>query len=403
MSVDDLQAINFSQLTDTLLTLLTDPTSNLKAALLLYSMIGLAVVLVLVVIIAALLGAPEEDEDEYEDGFEVPVAPQPVQEAVAEAAPREPYRPRTAVFTLLAIIGVTLAVWLVAGFTTSADPVCGACHVDTVHDLARGSLPDPHESTDCVSCHEPGGPVGRYFTQVPSRLLHFVEGGTGLSVRATFGQVTPSACNECHAETIKRVTVDRETGVRMSHAEPIAASAKCLDCHVPASGVVSRKTAGMGPCLRCHDSVTASSECTTCHDKQTAAAATARTTKLAKRQVTEVKCGGCHNQEKECDTCHGLRMPHSLAFKADGHARAGAADFWYTGGKTCARCHTPARRPCQKCHSPVLGKGHQLSWAKDHQKGTPASCACHNQMAQTQGRDFCKVCHNATAVEESPR
>ena len=53
--MDDLNAVNFSRLSDTLLTLLTDPMSNLRAALLFYGILGLAVVLLLTVVIAILM------------------------------------------------------------------------------------------------------------------------------------------------------------------------------------------------------------------------------------------------------------------------------------------------------------------------------------------------------------
>ena len=171
--------------------------------------------------------------------------------------------------------------------------------------------------------------------------------------------------------------------------------------------MVSRQTVGMAVCLRCHDAVTASSDCATCHDKKTAAAARAKTTSFAKAQVADVKCGGCHNEKTECDTCHGTRMPHTLQFKMNGHARAAAVDFWYNGGKTCtgSSCHTATRRPCSKCHTPLLGHGHSPAMAKDHQGATSARCnLCHQNWANPRSRDFCTdLCHTAAAKQESPR
>ena len=400
MSVDDLRAIDFSRLSDTLMTLLTDPTSNLKAALLLYGLLGLAVVVLLTVVVAVLMSFPDDEVDET--GSEKPSSAQssPAEEVVFDEAPAQPYRFRSAAITLGVLTAVLTVAWALTGFTTSTDAVCGACHVTTVHDAATDGQ-DPHDSTACVSCHEPSGMLGRYFTEVPSRLLHFAEGASGVTARAEFGQVTTSACERCHTTDIARVTVNQDTGVRMSHVEPLVASAKCLDCHVPVKGFVTQKTTGMGACLRCHDAVTASSNCSTCHDKKTAAAARSRSTSFAKPQVAELKCGGCHIQVQECDPCHGIRMPHPLAFKANGHAYAGAADFWFNDGKTCARCHTPARRSCQKCHSATLGRGHQKQWATDHQKAVPSACACHNQMAASAGRNFCQVCHPDRAVDAS--
>ena len=398
--MDDLNAVNFSRLSDTLLTLLTDPMSNLRAALLFYGILGLAVVLLLTVVIAILMSFP--DDDTHETGSEEPsrTHSSSADEVVVDEAPTEQYRFRSAAITLGVLSAVITVAWVLAGFTTSADAVCGACHVTTIHTAAADNQ-DPHDSTGCVSCHEPSGVLSRYFAEVPSRILHFTEGASGVTARAEYGQVTTSACEQCHTRSIAGVTVNQDTGIRMSHAEPLAASAKCLDCHVPFQGVVSQKTVGMSACLRCHDAVIASSDCSTCHDKRKAAAARAKTTAFAKQQVTEVKCGGCHIQVQECDPCHGVRMPHSLAFKASGHAYSGAADFWFNNGRTCARCHTATRRPCQKCHSATLGRGHQKQWATDHQKAESSACACHNQMAATQDRNLCKLCHPDRAVDAS--
>lgn len=414
MSVDDLKAINFSQLSDRLLTLLTDPTSNLQAALILYGMIALLVLIVLIAGIVVLSGLPD-DEDEEPDFDGSVVAPGAAEgvvlgagsEGLAPAERQEPSLPPLSPFVTIAMIAsLVVAVWVVTGFTTSTNAACGACHVSTVHSDAKKGA-DPHSGADCVSCHEPSGGFGRYVTDVPSRVLHVVEGATGQAVQADYGRITSSACSNCHTADIARVTVNQETGVRMSHKEPLAASARCVDCHEPKAGAVTLQTVGMGSCLRCHDAVTAPSECTTCHDKQAAAAARARTTKLAKSQVTDVQCGGCHDEKTECDSCHGARMPHTLAFKAGLHARAGAADFWFNGGQTCAGsdCHTATRRPCTKCHTPILGKGHPITQAKDHQTATVSACRCHNFMglANPRNRDFCQLCHSEAALKESAR
>ncbi|MEI8082311.1 MAG: cytochrome c3 family protein [Actinomycetes bacterium] len=416
--MDDFRAINFNGLLDQLLTLLRDPTSNLQAALILYGMIGVLVLIVLIAGIVLLMGMPDdeyEDEDEEgaydqagQEGSKPPhdastVAPGAVS-AEVDAIARPPKTARSTLIAISVTTALFLAVWILAGYTTSTDAVCSACHLETVHDQAKKGE-DPHESSPCVTCHEPGGPIGRYVGGFPTRMLHFVEGVTGLSAQASYGRVATSACSACHSKDISGVSVNQESGVRMSHAEPLAASASCLDCHKPIAGVVARQTVGMGSCVRCHDAKTAASECSTCHDKKTAAAARAKTTSFAKPQVQDIKCGGCHDEKTECDTCHGARMPHSVAFKMSAHARAGAVDFWYNGGKGCARCHTATRRPCTKCHSPILGKGHPAAQAQIHQTATAARdrCQCHDSMAISTQRDFCQVCHSQAAIDESPR
>ena len=184
--MDDLQRIDVSRIGDQLITLLTDPTSNLQAALILYGIIGLLVLIILVAGIVLLMGIPDDEEEtdgleaEYGESEADGVLTVPDEEAVvAEELPAPPRTAKSLLITL-AVVGVLFAaVWVLTGFTTSTNAVCNACHLNTVHNKAEDGK-DPHGSSDCVSCHEPGGVVGRYTTAVPSRILHFVEGGTGL-------------------------------------------------------------------------------------------------------------------------------------------------------------------------------------------------------------------------------
>lgn len=393
-----------------LVTLLTDPSSNLIAALMLYGIIAAAVLIVLLVAIMWLMSMPEDEteeaglahQDEWDELDSLPVTVR----APESELPPVPQRPRTALTLatgLLAFAVVVMVVWVTAGYTTASTSVCDSCHTDTPHTDADKK--QPHAKTACVGCHEPGGPAGRYFFQVPSRVAHFIDGWTPATLKGSYGAVSESACASCHTRDIATVTVNAETGIKMSHAEPLDASATCTDCHMLADGVVGSHNAGMNPCLRCHDSKIASAKCETCHDKDTSAAARARSTSFQAVQVPEVRCGGCHDQKKECDTCHGTRLPHSRAFMAGAHARAGAVSFWYEGGRTCARCHTAARRPCTKCHTTLLGRGHTSGMAAEHRQASSSACdSCHRRFAQTGSRDFCRdVCHSPAAIAESPR
>jgi hypothetical protein len=257
-----------------------------------------------------------------------------------------------------------------------------------------------------VECHESGGVVGRYLTGVPGRLMHLAAAQS--PGRADeYGRVTVAACSSCHEAALAGVAMNEARGLKVSHAEPMAASATCIDCHELRAGVVGAYNAGMTPCLRCHDAKRASARCPTCHDER-AAAARVRTTSFADVQIPEVRCGGCHDEKRDCDRCHGLRMPHTAAFLSYAHARAAAVDFWNNGGKVCSHCHTATRRPCQKCHGGLLGKGHGAgtAWlARGHQKATADSCdSCHRTFAYRTTRDFCKdVCHTPAAVAGSPR
>jgi len=426
--------IDFSNLWQQILTLLNEPTSNLTAAFLLYGIITL-VLLLLIIIALMFLSVSDEDEDEESaeaaserepseaDRIRAAIDATPsgevvegipdvapaarVQDAapVPSAPPKVPLTPRARLVRVGIGLLILLVVWLVTGFSTSADVVCDSCHVITSHNSLDESIDDPHADGSCVRCHEAGGLVGRYFLNVPLRVVHFIDGSEVADIQGEYGTVTQSACLSCHRDVLDGVLSSSERGIVMSHTEPFDAGVRCIDCHQPVSGVVSTHNAGMNPCLRCHESQTASAECETCHDRTAAAAARASATDLASQQVIDISCGGCHDEAQQCDPCHGLRMPHTAAFKRVAHARAGAVDFWYNNGETCGKCHTATRNSCQRCHTSMLGQGHPASLATTHVNAAESACdRCHVQWRYQRGRDFCTdVCHTPEAIEQSPR
>jgi hypothetical protein len=408
------------QLTSRLTTILLDPRSDPTAALLLYATIGLALLLVLVVAMVVLWGSPDEDEESKEPGVgeaSEGVAPTdggdggPSRSAPSARTkvPVPPLSPRTRAAVAAVVVVVLVAAWAITGYTTSDPALCKSCHWPASEHAKATAGTDAHAKVSCVSCHEPGGIAGLYVTDVPARLLHFADSQSPASQQGEYGRVTVAACSSCHMAALAGVSTEASRGLKVSHKEPLAASATCLDCHAPRAGVVGAHNAGMTPCLRCHDSKQASAKCATCHDDKAASAARARTTSFAREQIPEVSCGGCHNEKRECDGCHGVRLPHSVEFRSYAHARAGAVDFWFNGGKACARCHTATRRPCQKCHSKLLGRAHGAAASSElalsHQRSSSASCnTCHGQYAYSKRRDFCKdVCHTPAAIAGSPR
>ncbi|MHB8760925.1 MAG: hypothetical protein ACYC6J_00815 [Coriobacteriia bacterium] len=405
--------IDFADIWPQALALLMDPASDLLAALVLYGVITLVLLIAVVAAIMFLMASPEEEGESFsKDDFydpeeegrpgELRQRPEP-----ASVPPPEVSRtPRSRIATLGITALVVIASWVAAGFTTSVDIVCTSCHLSTPHSEVDSTVvADPHVNTACVSCHEPGGIAGRYFWDVPGRLAHFVDGAGSVGLQEEYGRITQAACLSCHRPVLAGEVSSPERGLRMSHAEPYEASMRCIDCHTASQGVVTAHDAGMNPCLRCHDSKTASAECDTCHDKGAAAAARARTTQFARPQIAQVTCGGCHDEERECDSCHGIRMPHSRQFMAVSHARAGAVDYWVNGGRGCAKCHTPTRRPCTRCHALWPGQGHPRSLIEEHKSADEARCdTCHQSMAPTNSRRFCiDMCHTESAMRESPR
>ncbi|TDB39572.1 MAG: hypothetical protein D9V44_00950 [Actinobacteria bacterium] len=384
-----------------LVTLFVDPTSNLSAAFVLYGIIALAVLILLIIAILYIMSTPEEGETEVGEASR----PKATSESRVSRprAPRPPVTARTVWLRVGVTAALLLGVVIVTGLSTSQRALCLGCHAVSPH-AAADVKRDTHATVACVGCHEPMGTLGRYTSAVPGRVTHIIRALVGVDATGDYGSVTRSACSNCHAKDIANTTLNTDLGLKMSHVEPAATSIRCVDCHKLAGGIVSVHNAGMDPCLRCHDAKTASSDCSTCHDKQVAAAARSRTTSMTAEQITDVRCGGCHDEKKSCDPCHGTRMPHTREFMAYAHARAGAVDFWYNGGKGCAVCHTSTRRPCTKCHSPRLGRAHTPSMALGHTTGNSSGCSCHQQWALSPQRDFCKdVCHTPAAIAGSPR
>lgn len=402
--LEGLGASDLQSMLSQLLEILWDPTTNINAALLLYGIIALVILVVIVIVAMIVISAPEEGDTPRRDTpahrEREPVHDtKPLGEVPASGADSR-------LVTATVVVVVLAVIWIATGFSTSQSVVCTGCHVGSPHFAEEGSS-DPHASTECVACHEPGGAFGHYVANVPFRMVHFVDGLVAPALQVGYGRSTQSACLSCHERGIREVVVDQERGLRMSHAEPLAASAACLDCHTMSDGIVAAHNVGMNPCLQCHDSQTASSECSTCHDRQAAAAARARTTSFASVQVEEVKCGACHDEKRQCDPCHGVRLPHEKEFMAYAHARAAAVDFWFGSGTTCqgSECHNPTRRPCQRCHGPMLGNGHGQQLALSHQRASSFSCdRCHQVWAISPQRDFCRdVCHSEAAIRYSPR
>lgn len=405
--------------------ILFNPALNPKAALIIYAATGVLLLIVLAIGVALITRLPKDQraalEDSHADSAEpgepdvgevaeqhpeeaAPVTPPPTRRP---KTPAPPLSKRARIIVGVVVVVALVAIWGIAGYTTSDSDVCKGCHWPAAQHAQAVEGGDPHVSVACVSCHESGGVVGRYFTAVPARVLHFAMSQSAEAQPREYGRVSVSACSSCHEPALTGVVANEERGLRVSHSEPLAASAVCLDCHTLSAGVVGTHNAGMGPCLRCHDSKQASATCETCHDEKAASAARARTASFSNAQIKDVSCGGCHNEKKECDGGHGLRMPHTTEFKMYAHARAGAVDFWYNGGKTCARCHTATRRPCQKCHGAVMGRAHGTNaWlGATHQSAKESSCdGCHGLYAYSATRDFCAdICHTPAAIEASPR
>jgi hypothetical protein len=391
---EKLLTAEFGPIWSALVELVQNPTNNVTASVLLLAAVSLVVLILLGIAILIIAGTTDDDVDgdvpaaatTPQGAALAPIAPAPV----AAKLPRRPI-----VYGIALWMAIMALVWMVGGVVTSGRSLCISCHPDNPH--AKVAAADPHRKTECVACHETGGPVGSITYMVPPRALHFVLGAFGAKLASTYGRPVASvSCVGCHEKAIATTVTVKEQGVRVSHREPLEAGAQCLECHALNAGIVSNRTVGMTPCLRCHDGKKVASDCRGCHVKDVGLAVRSEQPVAARTSrdlVGRPDCGGCHSQEK-CDACHGMRMPHSAAFMYTGHARQGVQDLWHNGGKTCGKCHTATRRPCAKCHGPM--PSHPTGdWPTMHQLGNSQACGtgCHGRTAYMANRDFCGLCH----------
>lgn len=387
--MEDLLTRDFGATAALILEIVADPASRPLEALLIF---GIVVALLTMILIVVLLSITKGEDDEGQELEQEEDAEAPAADVQAGALPTAVARR----FRLPVVAVVSLALlgwWAATAAMTGATPVCLTCHQDNSHAASQAES-DPHERVRCVRCHDGSGTFGSFTTAVPARVEHIVIGLLNEGPGGNYGS-PERACASCHLEAISVTTENESKAVKMSHREPLAAGAACLDCHGASDGVVGLTTTSMQPCLRCHDGETAPAECSSCHTGDIALAVTGRSvlsTATAEPLVQEIDCGGCHPQDS-CDACHGIRMPHTPEFMAYAHAREGVEDLWFNGGRTCGKCHTTSRRPCTSCH---LGEflSHGAGFRSVHSAGTSEGCdSCHSRLAYRNGRDFCGLCH----------
>lgn len=387
--VSDLLTADMQEILRLIWEIVVDPASKPLEALLIFGIVVVGMAMLLISVLLMITRRPEQTAETTDDtATDSEGSPTGVEDSHDDVRPPRRRLP-AGVVVLLAVVGW----WLATAVTTTSTPVCLTCHEGSDHALTQADR-DPHEQVRCVRCHDDGGALASLTVAVPSRVEHVVTGMLREVPTGGYG-TSDRACGSCHAADIERTTDNGAKAVKMSHIEPLAQGAECLDCHRVSDGVVGVSTTGMQPCLRCHNDTDASADCAFCHTGDIALAVAGRsqaTTATAEVLVTRIDCGGCHTQET-CDSCHGIRLPHTPEFMSYGHAREGVEDLWYNGGATCGKCHTEESRPCTSCH---LGRfmSHGSTFRTLHQSGTSSGCdSCHSAMAYRNGRDFCGLCH----------
>lgn len=415
-----------SALWQLVLEIIAEPTANLTSALLLAA--AVTTLLLIFVVVAAFFLLPSEDESDTRrsrrrrasagDGERESDEPwgddtgdresvtrdvvlgEPETEPGAELSSTK----RASGFGLgAALVPVAVVLLIVAGVSsyvlTSTDRYCLTCHADVADARmpesagATETVDSVHAGVSCVSCHEAPLPTG-IIDNVSSRTRHLV--GQALGSQSEAAPIRSDACSTCHSG-IRAATLTTEgTGIRVSHAEPLAAGMSCVTCH---TDMGHRETSvnkpGMSACIRCHDGAEVSSECTMCHARDVAEASVDRLVFTPVDLAPASDCSGCHDQVS-CDACHGIRMPHPQAFIDGEHAR----DAGFDKKRLCWRCHTQGQ--CGKCHqvsakeTGYWGHGPGPEWKNSHGRvppGVQAGCGCHGRSPYARAGNYCAACH----------
>jgi hypothetical protein len=408
-SLERLQSASLSSTVEALKGVVRNPTGNTTLSIVVLVCVVLAVLLL--VIFAVMLitpsrkqvvkvrryaGPPPEGAEAAGGGAAVAASAEGLRRE--EALQRTP--PSRVFLALTGWIAVTVLVVLaIAGayVTTSLDAYCAkTCH--TRSDMVAKAESIGHAS--CVSCHE-DGPFS-ILANISSRAEMLVAYGLGRSPSISNVAVDSYACLRCH-DSVGATTVSSKAGVRMSHKEVVEAGQPCSACHAESGHTKDAFTGSMSTCLPCHDAKTAPAKCSTCHTKDVGAVAfvsgesreglgSGKIVFPAVRAANR-RCGECHRMQKECDNCHGVRMPHSNGFIEGAHARSAA----FTGKVKCWTCHDPqwCASGCHGAFSPDgTQSGHAGDWEQLHKEQEwSGGCICHSQRGK---RDYsmCYLCHD---------
>lgn len=393
MNLPDLKSLQLGEVWQRIREVIADPSSNLTAAVLMItvaSLVALIIITFIVLLLSATAGSffgddedeDEDDEDEDEDADE-DVSTEPSRFSRFLEASTTIFLRVAIALLLVGLIGSAVYAYRATGKRSFC---ASTCHETT--SVVKSSSKDAHKSVSCVACHE-GGVVDA----AVQRVGHV--GARYLGVETQVRPVPSSRCLSCHDNVADGVTLNRTRGIKMSHAEPLEAGMSCDDCH-RRIGHGTDSAPGMNACLRCHGVGEVSAKCAVCHVGDTAQAAVSRYV-FPRIRAANRECGGCHDL-RPCDACHGLRMPHGVAFVERDHAREAVFD----GKRVCLKCHDDLAM-CGQCHGSFDKGGHNPGWQTrtTHAQYFPApmlrektvACGCH-QRAGIRYENFCALCHD---------
>lgn len=402
--IDYIQGLEFrpidreflEELWPTILAVIEAPDSNPAAAVVLLAIAVTFVIIIVMAIALFIMSLGEVGEEEYEY---IVVGESGSGAAGAggsrAAAPRtmDPLRFHRAV---LWGAGAIVLLLIVGGFSSQTRTTCTSCHEGAPHTAQIEN--DQHQDVRCTGCHESGGIVSSYTLEVPGRIGHMVVALINTNEEPTYGLVTGRACMNCHSSVLDEVVEIEGRGLLVSHEEPVAAGAGCMDCHMlDEEEKVGPTTVGMGACLRCHDGVEAAAECSTCHRGDVSEAVLVTNSHEPRQIIARPDCYTCH-EPAPCDSCHGVRLPHPADY-ATSHMMDGARDIWFNDGRTCYKCHSTERDGPNSCYRVGCHFG-ELNYHRPENPGFPRNHGndpemlcddCHRYAESLS--DPCQMCH----------
>lgn len=232
---------------------------------------------------------------------------------------------------------------------------CTDCHYNIVHDRRQvktntppmeGCLSKCHKSDakNCRKCH----PAGTVLPPITATL-------------------DPDTCRDCHGDFLHKQL--EFAGREYRHIVHIRSGVLCGNCHSNADkhGQMLVKT----------------KDCDRCHSMKKPGSHTESWRKVHGKSL-EAEPDGCEvcHQQRFCDACHGLPMPHGTNWRKE-HASAGVGS-----ATVCSGCHN--RNACRSCHMSLDKSPHGRGWIYQH--GVTANASKESCSTCHEGK-LCSSCH----------
>jgi nitrate/TMAO reductase-like tetraheme cytochrome c subunit len=309
---------------------------------------------------------------------------------------------------VLIVVGVTVLLAVAFERTTAAPQLCASCH--EIEPKVRAWESGGHSTVGCPDCHEEPRPWYLYAEVLALRATvlardveaHYAgEGIEDTDSNEYVATIPDSRCLRCH-DPGREISI--KPGTLIDHDRHAESNGSCLSCHLTTAHPNPSEDGEllfMEQCFTCHgepDNPDASEACETCHPEEfelrpESHGPEAWQTDHGERATADRSlCLMCH-AESQCDTCHGVEMPHPAEW-AEGATEHGPAV--QEDREVCVRCHEDSPGFCSVCHHEGYDPA-QGDWFPQHpnnarQQGGESCEECHE-------RTFCSYCHTTTSID----